>query len=146
MNFVRFLVALLLAVPAWGWAVPSVQPGQADAHVNLAPLMAMDVMPAREALDPDTAWALPLRPPAVSRAPQWDVDAGQRVVGRVVLQGRRELEQFVLLVPSARMDEVRVWYRYGEAGSWKSAVAGDRGPLSHCPVVGPRPGFQVLLV
>jgi GGDEF domain-containing protein len=144
-NFARFLVAVFLAAPALAAAIPSVQPGQAEAPVNLAPLMAMDVMPAREILDPDAVWALPLRPPAAPREPQWDVDAGQRVVGRVILQGRRELEQFVVLVPSPRMDEVRVWYRYGEAGPWKSAVAGDRVPLSQWPVVGPMPAFPVLL-
>ena len=93
MNFVRFLVAILLWAPALAGAIPSVQPGQADAPVNLAPLMAMDVMPAREVPDPDTASALPLRPSAAKREPQLDVDAGQRVVGRFVLQGQRELEQ-----------------------------------------------------
>ncbi len=145
MIFARFLGAILLAAPALVGAIPSVQPGQADAPVNLAPLMAMDAMPAREVPNPDAMWALPVRAQGTPREPQWDVDAGGRVVGRVVLQGTRELEQFVLLVPSARMDEVRVWYRYGTTGSWKSALAGDRVPLSQWPVVGPMPAFPVLL-
>jgi GGDEF domain-containing protein len=141
----RVLVAVLLAAPWFAGAVPSVQLGRTDTVVNLAPQMALDVLPAQGLPDPDGWWGLPVRPGAQKREPQLDVDAGERVVGRIVLQTNRELEQFVVLVPSPRMDEVRVWYRYGDAGPWKGAMAGDMVPLSRWPVVGPMPAFPVLL-
>jgi len=142
----RFLAGVLLAVPCLAAAaIPSVQLARTDSVANLAPQMALDVLPARDVPDPDAWWALPVRPQAQPREPQLEVDAGQRVVGRVVLQASRELEQFVVLVPSARLDEVRVWYRYGDVGPWKGAMAGDMVPLSRWPIVGPMPAFPVLL-
>jgi GGDEF domain-containing protein len=143
----RILFAALLALPclAAAQAVPSVQLARSDAVLNLAPRMALDVLPARDAPDPDALWGLPARAPGGPREPYWEVDPGQRVVGRVVLQASGELEQFVVLVPSARMDEVRVWYRYGDAGPWKAATAGDMVPMSRWSFVGPMPAFPVLL-
>ncbi len=141
----RFFIGVLLAVPGLAAAVPSVQLARTDSVVNLAPQMAQDILPVQEVPDPDALWALPVRPPAQPREPQWEVDVGQRAVGRIVLQASRELEEFVVLVPSARMDEVRVWYRYGAAGPWKGAVAGDMVPMSRWPFVGPMPAFPVLL-
>lgn len=146
LSIARFLVGVLLAaLCAAAAAVPSIQPAPVDAVVNLVPHMALDVRPVNEVPQPDVLWALPVQPPARARDPQWEVDVGQRVVGRVVLQASRELEQFVILVPSARMDEVRVWYRHWGAGDWKEAMAGDRVPLSRWPVVGPMPAFPLLL-
>ena len=146
MSIVRFLVGVLLAVPcAAAAAVPSVQLARTDSVVNLVPHMALDVVPVREIPQPDALWALPVQPPVPPRDPQWGVDVGQRVVGRVVLRASRDPEQFVVLVPSARMDEVRVWYRHGGAGDWKAAMAGDLVPLSQWPVVGPMPAFPLLL-
>jgi GGDEF domain-containing protein len=144
--FARFFIGLLLAAPCVAAAaIPSVQLARTDSVVNLAPQMARDVLPVRDVPDPDALWALPAPPSTQPREPQWDVDVGQRVVGRVVLQASRELEQFVLLFPSARMDEVRVWYRYGDTGPWKGAMAGDMVPQSRWPIVGPLPAFPVLL-
>jgi GGDEF domain-containing protein len=142
----RFLIGVLLAAVSFAAAaVPTVQPGPADSVLNLVPHMALDVMGLQEIPEPDALWALPVRPGVQPRDPQWEVEAGQRVVGRVVLRASRELEQFVVLVPSARMDEVRLWYRYGDADPWKGALAGDRVPLSKWPVVGPMPAFPLLL-
>ena len=146
MIFARFLLPILLAAPCLaGAAIPPVQLAPGDTVVNLAPHMALDILPAREAPDPDALWARPVRALAQPREPQLEVDVGQRVVGRVVLLTGRELEEFVVLVPSARMDEVRLWYRYGDAGPWKGATAGDRVPLSKWTFVGPMPAFPVLL-
>jgi len=143
---VRFLVGVLLAALCLAAnAIPSVQLKRTDSVVNLAPQMALDVLPAQGLPDPDGWWGLPVRPSAQPGEPQWDVNAGDRVVGRVVLRATGELEQFVVLVPSPRMDEVRVWYRYGDAGPWKGARAGDMVPLSQWPFVGPMPAFPVLL-
>jgi GGDEF domain-containing protein len=144
----RFLLAVLLAAPylAAAQAIPSVQLARTDSVVNLAPKMALDVLAAQGAPDADALWALPVRAAAGRREPYWDVDPGQRVVGRAVLQAGSELEQFVVLVPSARMDEVRVWYRYGDAGPWRAAVAGDMVPMSRWSFVGPMPAFPVLLL
>jgi GGDEF domain-containing protein len=142
----RCLLGVLLAATCvMAGAVPTVQPGRHDAALNLVPHMALDVMGVQEAPRPDALWALPAQPVTQPRDPQWEVDVGQRVVGRVVLQGGREPEQYVALVPSARMDEVRVWYRHQGATDWKEAVAGDRVPLSQWPVVGPMPAFPLLL-
>lgn len=146
MIIARFLVGLLLAAPLLAAAaVPSVQLMRTDTILNLAPQMALDVLPAQDVVHPDTLWARPLNPSNQAREAHWEVQPGQRVVGRIVIQGNRELEQFVVLVPSARMDEVRVWFRYGDAGPWKGATAGDMVPLSRWPIVGPMPAFPVLL-
>lgn len=135
----------MLAAPCLAVAIPSVQLTHGGPVVNLAPQMALDVVPARDAPDPDAMWALPARPSTQPGEPQLEVETGQRVVGRVALQASPELEQFVVLVPSPRMDEVRVWYRYGDAGPWRGAMAGDMVPLSQWPFVGPMPAFPVLL-
>jgi GGDEF domain-containing protein len=141
----RFLAGVVMAAPCLAMGIPTVQLTGTGAVVNLAPQMAVDVLPARDTPDPNAWWALPERPPSQPREPQWEVDVGQRVVGRVVLQGSRELEQFVVLIPSARMDEVHVWYRYAGTAAWKGALAGDMVPLSRWPFVGPMPAFPLLL-
>lgn len=146
LSIVRFLIGVLLVAPCVAAAaVPSLRLGHPDSVVNLVPHMALDVMGVQEAPQPDALWALPVQTGVQPRDPQWEVDVGQRVVGRVVLQASRELEQFVVLVPSARMDEVRVWYRHGGTGGWKGAIAGDMVPLSQWQVVGPMPAFPLLL-
>jgi GGDEF domain-containing protein len=142
-----FVGFLLLAMPYLAVsAVPSVQWTPAAPALNLAPKMSLTVLSLRQqAPNPDALWALPVGPEAGTREPQWQVDTGQLVVGRVILSAGAELDQFVVLVPSARMDEVRVWYRYDDAGPWKGGVAGDMVPLSQWPFVGPMPAFPVLL-
>jgi GGDEF domain-containing protein len=144
----RVLVGVLLALSCLSAkaAVPLLQLKPADTVVNLAPLMAQDILPAHDAPAADALWALPVRSAKPSPGePHLDVEPGQRVVGRIVLQATAELRQFVVLVPSPRMDEVRVWFRYGDAGPWKEGVAGDMVPLSQWPFVGPMPAFPVLL-
>jgi GGDEF domain-containing protein len=152
----RFLLGFLLAAPCLAAQplpvlqappaqVPTVHVLGEDAVTNLAPQMVLDALPAGDAVQPDGLWARPVRASPHLRAEQLDVDSGQRVVGRIVVRGGRELQQFVVLVPSPRMDEVSVWYRYGDAGPWKGAVAGDMVPLSRWPFVGPMPAFPVLL-
>jgi GGDEF domain-containing protein len=74
---------------------------------------------------------------------RWQIQPGQRLMGRITLQGSREKDEFVVLVPSARVDEVQVWYRQEEGGSWKGAVAGDHVALSRWPFVGPAPAFPL---
>ncbi|MBI5276281.1 MAG: hypothetical protein HY854_07450 [Burkholderiales bacterium] len=147
LSISRFLVGVLLAVPCLmaAAAVPLLQLKPTDTVVNLAPLMVQDVLPARDMPGPDALWALPVRASTTPREPHMEVDPGQLVVGRLVLQAGSELRQFVVLVPSPRMDEVRVWYRYGDTGAWKGARAGDMVPLPQWPFVGPMPAFPVLL-
>jgi GGDEF domain-containing protein len=143
--FARFLVGVLLAAPCLAAAIPLVQIDSTHTVVNLAPRMAQDVLPLQGIPDPDGWWTLPVRPSPQPGDSHFEVDAGQRAVGRIVLRGGKELEQFVVLVPSARIDEVRVWFRYGGAGPWKDATAGDMVPLSKWSFVGPMPAFPVLL-
>ena len=96
-----FLLAVLpcLAAPV----VPAVQLARGALVLNLAPKMALNTIPLRDAATPDALWSLPLLP-STNPPDQWEVDTGQRVVGRVLLLGSREPETLVLLVPSPRMD------------------------------------------
>src|SRR5512133_4299163 len=75
----RFLTGILLAaLCSAAAALPSVQLTGGASAVNLAPQMAVDVLPVQGGTDPDALWALPERPSATSGAQQWQVDAGQR--------------------------------------------------------------------
>jgi GGDEF domain-containing protein len=100
--------------------------------------------------DPDAYWS---RPPATSASVGGRSDGegrfltgpGQRLVGRATLAAGREKSVYVVMVPSARIDEVQVWYRLHEGGSWRSGLAGDRVPLSRWPFVGPYLAFPLAL-
>ena len=145
-GIARFFVGVLLlaAKCALAAGIPTVDVPRSEAVINLAPLMALDIAPLGEAPDPDALWGGSVKP--VAQPPkQWDVDTGQRTVGRAMLRTGREVEPYVILIPSARMDEVRVWVRYTDSGPWKTAVAGDLVALSRWPFVGPMPAFPVLL-
>lgn len=142
--FARALVGSALSFwAAAGVAAPELQVSQARAVVNLAQAMATETLPAQTLPDPDAFWARPVpRADALPRD-RWRLRAGERLVGRVTLHGSREREDFVVLVPSARLDEAQVWYRHQGGDSWKGAVAGDRVPLSRWPFVGPFPVFRL---
>ena len=137
------LALVLCAVP--GVAAPELQLSQGRAVVNLAQEMATETLPAPVLPDPDAFWARPLPRVDGSPADRWKLRSGERLVGRVTVHGSREREEFVVLVPSSRIDEVQLWYRHQEGDSWKGAVAGDRVPLSRWPFVGPFPAFPLLV-
>ena len=111
--------------------------------VNLALEMATETLPSQVTPDPDAFWARPLPKAEAPSADRWTLRSGGRLMGRVTVHGSREREEFVVLVPSARIDEVQVWYRHQDGDSWKGAVAGDRVPLSRWPFVGPAPAFPL---
>jgi len=142
--FARLLVGSALALAAaQGAAAPELQLSQARAVVSLTQAMATEALPVQMLPDPDAFWARPLpRADALPRD-RWKLRSGERLVGRVTLHGSREREEFVVLVPSARIDEVQVWYRHREGDSWKGALAGDRVPLSRWPLVGAFPVFRL---
>ncbi|ROZ75836.1 7TM diverse intracellular signaling domain-containing protein [Ramlibacter sp. WS9] len=142
----RLLVVLTLmaCVPA-GASLPTLQLSQGRAVIHLDGEMVTEVLPAQTLPDPDAFWARPLPNASVEPSGRWKVRSGERLVGRITLQGSREKDEFVVLVPSARVDEVQVWYRQEAGGSWKGALAGDRVALSRWPFVGPAPAFALLI-
>ena len=120
--------------------------------LDLAARMAPFSEPVSRVPDPDSYWARPDAPRGVGeRSDQgqaegrWRTEAGQRLVGRATLMAGREKSVYVLMVPSARIDEVQVWYRPQGSGSWQSALAGDRVALSRWPFMGPYPAFPLAL-
>ena len=144
--FARLFVgsALVLSnVP--GMAAPELQLGQARPVVNLAQELATETLSVQVLPDPDAFWARPLPQAGALPADRWSLRAGERIVGRITIHGRREREQVVVLVPSAHIDQVQLWYRHQEGDSWKGAMAGDRVALSRWPFVGPFPAFPLLV-
>ncbi|MDB5875550.1 MAG: diguanylate cyclase [Ramlibacter sp.] len=142
----RLLVGFSLAVSGFcGAGVPELTLSQARAVVNLGEEMATEVTSAQGLPDPSVFWTRPVPSAPVQPASRWNIKPGERLVGRITLQGTREKDEFVVLVPSARIDEVQLWYRQEEGGSWKGALAGDRVALSRWPFVGPFPAFPLLL-
>lgn len=135
------LVALFACAAAL--AVPQLRLSRSDHAVNLTPVMATDVVPSSWAQDPQALWDLPVKT-TVGPA-SWTLDAGRRMVGRIVLQGSRERDDYVVVVPSSRVDEVQIWYRDPATKDWKGAVAGDRIALSRWPFVASFPSFPVEL-
>ena len=142
----RLLVGLTLMawVPA-GASLPTLQLSQGRAVIQLDGEMITEVLPAQTLPDPDAFWTRPLPDAGVEPSGRWTVRSGERVVGRITLQGSREKDEFVVLVPSARVDEVQVWFRQEAGGSWKGMRAGDRVALSRWPFVGPTPAFALLI-
>jgi hypothetical protein len=142
----RVLVGLALVLcAAPGVAAPELQLSQGRAVVDLAHEMATETLPAQVLPDPDAFWARPLPRMDGVATDRWKLRSGERLVGRVTVHGSREREEFVVLIPSSRVDEVQLWYRHQEGDSWKGAVAGDRVPLSRWPFIGPFPAFPLLV-
>lgn len=141
-SWVQLLVGMVLAWPAWA-SLPQLQLSPARPEVVLNDAMSVAVVPVSQPADPDLFWQLPgatvAWPPG-----RWLLRPGQRVVGRVVLQGGRERDLYVVQVPVNRVDRVQVWSR--EAGKpWRGAEAGDRVPLSRWPFAGQYPAFALTL-
>lgn len=132
------------------FALGAARPGavsltQSPDPVNLVPLLATFTQPAHLPPDPDALWNQPAPQPVAIPAPDWVLVEGERRVGRATLHAGRERSAYVLVVPNVRVDLVQVWYRPQEASGWKSALAGDRVPLSRWPFVGPYPAFPLTL-
>jgi GGDEF domain-containing protein len=132
---------MLIAWPAWA-AVPQVQLSHSQPDRVLNGAMSVAVVPLAESPNPDVFWQLPAASTVAWPSDRWLLQPGQRVVGRVVLQGGRELDVYVVQVPVNRVDHVQVWWR--EPGQpWRSAEAGDRVPLSRWPFAGQFPAFAL---
>jgi GGDEF domain-containing protein len=141
-SWVTLLLGLLLCLPASA-EVPVVLLSQAMGEQHLDGLMAVAVVPATTPADPDAYWQLPAgRAPTPAGNTHWKLTAGERVVGRALLQSQRERDTFVIQVPLSRVDHVQVWHR--EPGRpWQGAEAGDRVPLSRWPFLGQFPAFPL---
>ncbi|MEZ0309421.1 MAG: diguanylate cyclase [Ramlibacter sp.] len=142
----RLLVGLSLALCACcAAAVPEIVLSHARAVVNLGEAMATQQVPATAPFNPDVFWTQPAPAPTPAASGRWTLQSGQMQVGRATLHGTREKDQFVVVVPSSRVDQVQVWHRQEEGDSWKSALAGDRVALSRWPFVGPVPAFPLMI-
>ncbi|MBI5277324.1 MAG: diguanylate cyclase [Burkholderiales bacterium] len=123
--------------------MPVVMLSHATAEQHLNGLMSVAVVPVGSPNDPDVFWDAPeTRPRTGGAQDHWQADAGERVVGRVVLQSLRERDMYVIQVPTPRVDHVQVWFR--ERGRpWQGAEAGDLVPLSRWPFFGQFPAFPL---
>ena len=145
MPLARLLVGLSLVLCAsCAVALPQIVLSHARSVVNLGEIMATQELPAQAQFDPDAFWGRP-EPKAVPAAARWHLRTAEMKVGRITLHGTREKDQFVVVVPSSRIDLVQVWHRHAEGDSWKSALAGDRVALSRWPFVGPVPAFSLMI-
>lgn len=127
----RFLALVLWSATAAGAAVPGLALESGREARDLVPHMATERVAATTPPDPNVLWqggAGERVPPA---AP-WILRPGETWVGRVTLRGGRERDLHVLQLPAPQLDTVQVWYRR-EGGTWRSALAGDRVPLSRWP-------------
>jgi GGDEF domain-containing protein len=139
----RVLVGLLCSLALGAARSAAVPLTQSPEPVNLASLLATFAQDASRSPDPDQLWREPAAAPAGPGA-RWVLDAGERRVGRTTLVAGREKSAYVLVLPNVRVDQVQVWHRQDGSG-WRSAVAGDRVPLSRWPFVGSYPAFPLVL-
>lgn len=143
-SYTRMLLGSLAVLAASAaLALPQHRLAREEGTVALTALMATEAVPADRLPDPQAWWQRPV--PPLQPADAWRLLAGERLVGRLVLQGSRERDEYVVVVPSALVDEVQVWHRYDDGDDWKGAVAGDRVPLSRWPFVAPFPAFPLRL-
>ena len=141
----------------WGWlawvlgawmgcvgaaaAASAVAVSQSMPASSLVPVLDTLRVPVEAPLDPAALWAAA----PGERAPGgdvWQLRYGERMVGRATLTGVRDGEGYVVQVPMAQVDHVRLWWRVG-GGPWRSAHAGDRVALSRWPFANPFPAFLV---
>lgn len=144
------LIRLFVAGACWlppllQAAVPQLDLVRGNAVLNLAPLLATEVLSSDGLPDPQALWDRPAPPPGATPADKWLMHPGERLVGRAVLNIARERDDFVVVVPSSRIDLVQVWYRYEGGDSWKGALAGDLVAVTRWPFVGTFPAFHLHL-
>ncbi|HEY8710253.1 MAG TPA: 7TM-DISM domain-containing protein [Burkholderiaceae bacterium] len=140
--FKRIFAGLLACAAAGAWAsVPVLPLGPTPPAAGLGEHMIVQRLPVSEALDPDTLWQGATAAPANAQ-PRWQLAAGERMVGRITLQGSGRRETYVVAVPAPSVDEVRVWHREA-GGAWEAQVAGDRIALSRWPFAAQFPAFPI---
>lgn len=140
--FKRIIAGLLACVAAGAWASVAVLPlTPTQPAINLGEHMSVQRLPVSEAVNPDTLWEGATAAP-VTAQPRWQLAAGERMVGRITLQGGRGRETYVVEVPAPSVDEVRVWHREA-GGAWQADVAGDRIALSLWPFAAQFPAFPI---
>lgn len=140
----RSLAGLLVwAAAAAGAAVPELPLEHGRTEVDLVPWMATERIPGPMPADPQLLWRGGLGAP-VAASGRWELRPGESWAGRVTLRGGRERDLYVLQVPALQLDHAQLWYRR-EGGTWKSAQAGDRVPLSRWPFPGQFAAFPIHL-
>jgi len=134
---------LLWAAAAAGAAVPELPLEHGRQEIDLAAHMATERISGPLPADPDMLWRGGAGTP-VAAPHRWDLQPGETWLGRVTLRGGRERDLYVLQVPALQLDMAQVWYRR-QGGTWKSAQAGDRVPLSRWPFPGQFAAFPIHL-
>lgn len=140
---IGLLIGLAVALPAAA-QVPVIQLSPSMPSRALGGDMSISILPLAQRADPDALWVAAPGGSSDWSDGNWVVRPGQRVVGRIRLQGPPGGGVFVLQAADSSVDRVQIWYRQpGQA--WQSAEAGDRVPLSRWPFLGQFPAFALAL-